>query len=61
MNEFCIGDHVEKTGGDCSYSGEIVAVFSKKSGAIRYVVEFGNGLLHIESGKTLKRKEDDSK
>lgn len=49
---------VVKTGGDYTFDGEIVAVFTKrprngKPGPWRYVVENGDGILHIFSGKQL--------
>lgn len=42
-----VGTKFEKTGGDYNFKGEIVAVFSKKSGAVRYVGENEDGLLFI--------------
>ncbi len=55
-NEFDEGNFVEKIGGDYTFVGEIVAVFTKKSGAVRYVVEDDRGVLHIYSAKNLRRK-----
>jgi hypothetical protein len=52
---YWLGDEVEKTGGDYTFHGEVVAVFAKRSGAIRYVVEDAQGLLHIFSDKNLTR------
>lgn len=51
--EFNVGDYVSKTGGDYRFSGKIVAAFHKASGLARYVVENGDGILHIYNGKTL--------
>jgi hypothetical protein len=36
-------------GGDYTYEGWIVAIFSKRSGATRYVVEDDNGRLFIHN------------
>lgn len=49
-----IGDRVEKIGGDYTFIGHIVSVFTKRSGAVRYVVEDDRGVLHIYSEKNLK-------
>ncbi len=51
---FHVGDAVSKTGGDYRFDGIVVAVFSKLSGACRYVVEDDRGVLHIYSDKNLK-------
>ena len=56
-----IGDRVEKTGGDYKFYGVIVAKFTKKSGAIRLVVENDDGILHIYSEKNLKVVSDQQK
>jgi hypothetical protein len=53
---FGVGDFVKKTGGDYTFDGVVVAVFEKRSKAVRYVVENGEGILHIYSEKNLKRK-----
>lgn len=42
-----IGDLVEKTGGDYTFSGTVVSVFQKLSGVTRIVVENRDGLLFI--------------
>lgn len=47
FREFRKGDRVKKTAGDYTFYGEIVAVFPKKSGATRYVVENPDGVLFI--------------
>jgi hypothetical protein len=54
-DEFERGDRVEKTGGDYRFSGVCVAAFQKLSGQRRYVVENGDGLLHVFSGAQLSR------
>jgi hypothetical protein len=48
-----VGTKVAKTGGDYTFHGEVVAVFSKRSGQVRYVIENDEGILHIFSGKQL--------
>jgi hypothetical protein len=42
-----IGTKVAKRGGDYDFDGEVVAIITKKSGAIRYAVEDERGLLLI--------------
>lgn len=54
---FQVGDHVEKVGGDYTFTGVVVAAFQKLSGAERYVVEDDRGVLHVYSAKILKLKE----
>ena len=49
-----IGTKVEKIGGDYTFVGVVVADFTKKSGARRFVVEDDRGVLHIYSEKNLK-------
>jgi hypothetical protein len=51
--EFPIGQYVVKASGDYTFRGDIVAVFQKKSGVWRYVVENPEGILHIFSGVQL--------
>lgn len=48
------GDIVEKITGDYTFSGVIVSRFKKVDGAVRYVVENPDGILHIFSEKNLK-------
>ncbi len=55
--EFQVGDHVEKVGGDYTFTGVVVAAFHKLSGAERYVVEDDRGVLHVYSAKILRLKE----
>ena len=50
-----VGDKVVKTAGDYRFEGIVVAVFTKLSGAIRVVVENGDGILHIFSESQLKK------
>jgi hypothetical protein len=40
-------DLVVKDGGDYTFEGEIIGVFTKRSGAIRYAVEDDRGLILI--------------
>jgi hypothetical protein len=54
-----IGDQVRKIGGDYRFPGTVVAVFSKRSGAIRLVVEDDRGILHIFSEKNLDHSQND--
>ncbi len=51
---FVVHDHVKKDDGDYTFHGVVVAVFHKLSGAVRYVVENDDGVLHIFSEKNLK-------
>jgi len=50
---FQIYDRVIKDGGDYTFRGQVVAIFQKKSGAVRYVVENDDGILHIFSAANL--------
>ncbi len=57
--EFQVNDKVAKVGGDYTFEGVVVAVFSKfprpdKPRAVRYVVEDDRGVLHIYSAKNLE-------
>jgi len=45
--KFNIGDQVVKEGGDYRFTGLVVAVFLKRSGAIRVVVENDDGIVHV--------------
>lgn len=45
-----IGDRVRKGSGDYTFEGEVRAVFTKKPGLRRYVVEDDRGLLLIMNG-----------
>jgi hypothetical protein len=45
--DFLIGDIVAKIGGDYTFEGMVVAVFNKKTGQRRLVVEDDRGLLFI--------------
>jgi hypothetical protein len=50
------GMRVRKVVGDYDFDGVVVAVFQKKNGLIRYVVENEAGILHIFSEKQLFEK-----
>lgn len=52
--DFAVGDRVIKQSGDYTYEGTVVARFTKRSGAIRYVVEDDRGLLMIMVAKQLE-------
>lgn len=54
MSKFSIGDIVTKTGGDYTYTGTVVACFTKKSGAVRLVVENQDGMLFIFNEQSLQ-------
>ena len=43
------GANVKKEGGDYTFYGDVISVFVKHSGAIRYVVENEAGICHIFS------------
>jgi hypothetical protein len=49
-----VGSIVEKIGGDYDFQGQVVSVFHKKDGKIRYVVEDDRRCLHLYSEKNLK-------
>lgn len=55
---FRLGQPVRKVGGDYQLDGTVVAVFCKRSGSIRYVVEADvpPGLLMIYSGANLETR-----
>jgi hypothetical protein len=50
-----VGDRVEKGGGDYVFRGEVRAVFTKRSGQVRIVVENDDGILHIFNPGQLRR------
>jgi hypothetical protein len=52
--KFRVGDRVLKDSGDYRYEGEVVAVFTKRSGAVRLVVENDDGMLFIFNESQLK-------
>lgn len=54
-----VGDLVEKVGGDYRFRGHVVAVFQKRSGAVRLVVENADGLLFIFNESNLKAVTED--
>jgi hypothetical protein len=47
--QLVVGDRVIKAGGDYRFEGQVVSVFRKLGGQIRYVVENDDGILHIFS------------
>ena len=58
MGEFKIGDRVVKVGGDYTFEGIVVSVFTKRwSKAVRVVVENESGILHIFNPSQLKPNE----
>lgn len=58
MTTFRVGDMVQKVTGDYKFIGWVVAVFEKRNGATRYVVENQDCVLHIFSDVNLIRYED---
>ena len=53
---FLVGQPVSKVGGDYRFDGVVVAVFTKLSGVLRYVVEDDRAILHIFSEANLKAR-----
>lgn len=54
MKEFFkVGDSVAKNCGDYRFTGWVAAVFAKRSGLVRYVVEDERGMLMIMSENQL--------
>ena len=53
MKGIGVGSIVVKQGGDYTFRGTVVAVFTKLSGAVRYVVEDERGLLLIHGPATI--------
>lgn len=51
---FALRDRVYKVGGDYQFQGQVVAVFFKLGGQVRYVVEDDRGLLFIFSEVNLR-------
>jgi hypothetical protein len=51
-----IGERVIKETGDYTFEGDVVAVITKRSGQIRYVVEDDRGLLMIFAPHQIERK-----
>lgn len=54
---FRVGDPVQKVGGDYTFEGWVVAAFTKRSGAVRFVVEDDRGVLHVYSQKNLELRD----
>lgn len=52
-HRFAVGDPVKKIGGDYTFEGIVRAVFAKRSGEVRFVVEDDRGVLHVYSAKNL--------
>lgn len=52
--EFNVGDAVQKATGDYKFPGHVMAVVTKKSGQVRYVVEDDRGQLHIFNEQQLE-------
>lgn len=52
--KYSIGDRVFKDSGDYFYAGQVVSVYRKLSGVIRYVVENSDGLNFIFNEQSLK-------
>lgn len=52
---FNVGDRVIKNDGDYTFEGEIIAVFRKRSGVVRYAVEDNRGIILIMRDAQLKR------
>jgi hypothetical protein len=50
-----VGDRVRKISGDYLFIGVVRAGFYKQSGAVRYVVENDDGVLHIFSRQQLEK------
>lgn len=55
--KFKVEDRVQKVGGDYRFEGEVVAVFHKRTGQVRLVVEDDRGLLFIFNEKNLQKCE----
>jgi hypothetical protein len=51
---FEVGQEVIKDSGDYTYRGVIVSIFTKRSGAVRLVVENADGMLFIFNEKQLR-------
>lgn len=50
-----VGDRVIKDGGDYTFEGWIIAVFTKRNGAVRYAVEDDRGVVMIMHELQLRR------
>lgn len=55
QSQLFVGDRVRKTGGDYTFVGTIVSLFTKRGGACRVVVEDGRGLLLIMNETQLEK------
>lgn len=56
-----VGDPVQKVGGDYVFRGWVIGVFTKRSGAVRIVVENADGVAHIFSPSQLVEWKEESK
>lgn len=54
-DKITIGMRVEKGTGDYTFNGTVQAVFAKRDGLIRYVVENDDGILHIFSEQNIRK------
>jgi hypothetical protein len=50
-----VGERVIKDGGDYTFEGVTIAVFKKRSGAIRYAVEDDRGIVMIMNPQQLRK------
>lgn len=58
---FQLGDLVRRTGSEYVFDGVVVGIVVKLSGSTRYVVENGDGILHIFGPGNLALRKDDLK
>lgn len=56
-----VGDLVQKVGGDYVFRGWVISVFTKRSGAVRIVVENVDGVAHIFGPSQLVAWEEEAK
>ena len=54
QTRFVVGEHVRTRGVVSRFAGEVVAVFRKRSGAVRYIVEDERGVLLMFSALHLE-------
>ena len=58
MPRYKVGEAVEKYAGDYAFTGWVVAVLTKRTGQVRYVVEDERGLLLILNETQLRPREE---
>jgi hypothetical protein len=58
-DKLTIGDRVVKDSGDYTFEGTVIAIFQKRSGAIRYAVEDDRGVVMIMNAQQLKKAAND--